>query len=392
MLASKSKPRSGNFFQAFDFPLLRLDLILLGLIILLFTIGIMMIRSTTLDHPTLGVLPQSQFQWGMAGFVVLLGVAWFDYRFLRNLSIPIYIFVSIWLLAIFVVGQVSFGAQRWISLGAINVQPSELAKMGSLIWMADFFARYRHKLSDIRWLAASLAYGGFPMVMILLQPNLSTTLVTGVVWFSQCWAAGLRLRHLALMIGSGAVLLPVMWIYVMEPYQRARVTDFLSALSQSLISANAEGSATYGSQYNVRQALISVGSGGFWGQGYAEASQVKLRFLKVRHTDFIFSAAASDFGFIGAVFLLVLMGLIIWRILYIASKARDAFGAYICYGMAAVLFFQTMANVGMNLNILPVTGLPFPFLSYGGSSLVTFLFAIGLVESVAVHRKNKNEN
>ncbi len=352
----------------------------------------MMIRSTTLDHPTLGVLPQSQFQWGMAGFVVLLGVAWFDYRFLRNLSIPIYIFVSIWLLAIFVVGQVSFGAQRWISLGAINVQPSELAKMGSLIWMADFFARYRHKLSDIRWLAASLAYGGFPMVMILLQPNLSTTLVTGVVWFSQCWAAGLRLRHLALMIGSGAVLLPVMWIYVMEPYQRARVTDFLSALSQSLISANAEGSATYGSQYNVRQALISVGSGGFWGQGYAEASQVKLRFLKVRHTDFIFSAAASDFGFIGAVFLLVLMGLIIWRILYIASKARDAFGAYICYGMAAVLFFQTMANVGMNLNILPVTGLPFPFLSYGGSSLVTFLFAIGLVESVAVHRKNKNEN
>ena len=145
-------------------------------------------------------------------------------------------------------------------------------------------------------------------------------------------------------------------------------------------------SATYGNQYNVYQALIRIGSGGWLGQGYGQATQVQLRFLKVRHTDFIFSAACAEFGLVGALALIGALLVVVWRMLAIARQAPDPFGAYICYGVAAVMFFQMLANVGMNMNLMPVTGLPFPFLSYGGSSLVTFFVGLGLVQSVAIRR------
>jgi len=196
-----------------------------------------------------------------------------------------------------------------------------------------------------------------------------------VVWASILWASGLRWQHLAVLSGSGLVGLPAIWM-VMQDYQRQRIANFINP------------TADPGAQYNVRQALISIGSGGWFGQGYNQASQVQLRFLKVRHTDFIFSATAAEFGLVGVMVIMILLIVVVARIMRISAVASEPFGAYLCYGMATIIFAQAFFNIGMNLNLLPVIGLPLPFVSYGGSALLTLSVGLGLVQSVALrHRK-----
>jgi len=195
-----------------------------------------------------------------------------------------------------------------------------------------------------------------------------------VVWVSILWAAGLRWQQVALLSGAGLAGLPALWL-LMQDYQRDRIANFLNP------------AADPGAQYNVRQALISIGSGGWFGQGYNQASQVQLRFLKVRHTDFIFSATAAEFGLVGVVVVMILLIVVVARILRIANIAREPFGAYLCFGMASMIFAQVFFNIGMNLNLLPVIGLPLPFVSYGGSALLTLSVGLGLVQSVALHHR-----
>jgi rod shape determining protein RodA len=195
-----------------------------------------------------------------------------------------------------------------------------------------------------------------------------------VLWFAITFAAGLQYKHIALFGGLGILALPVLW-FVMEDYQRLRVLRFINP------------SIDPSAQYNITQALISIGSGGIFGQGYNHASQVNLRFLKVRHTDFIFSALSAEFGFIGSMFILLLLVLLVYRILHVAQSTHDPFGALVCYGVATMICYQAFFNVGMNVNLVPVGGLPLPFVSYGGSALVAFMFSIGLVESVALRSK-----
>jgi rod shape determining protein RodA len=226
--------------------------------------------------------------------------------------------------------------------------------------------------------------------MVLLEPNLSTAIMIMVIWFAILFAADLRWKHLAFLglLGMSLILLVlaitfkliVIPGFPLQEYQRLRIIRF--------IFPDSDPSA----QYNVLQALISIGSGGLFGEGYNHASQVNLRFLKVRHTDFIFASLAAEFGLVGAALLLLTIGLIIFRILRVARSATDPFGALICYGVAAMVFYQSFFNVGMNMNLLPVTGLPLPFVSYGGSALVTYMFAIGLVESVALRQKENDYN
>jgi rod shape determining protein RodA len=358
---------------------------LMGAVFFLVTAGLAMIRSTTLNHPTLGVLPAAQATWATAGLVVMLILMLIDYHYWDSIHNGVYVFACIWLFAIFTVGLVSFGAKRWLEIGGLNVQPSELAKAGSIMWVAAFFARYGERLREMRWLFISLAYAGFPALLVFLQPNLSTAIMLMVIWFSMGWAAGMRMKHLGILGIVALLIAPIAWNFL-EDYQRGRVTNFLAGLLNDLAGKDPSESATYGNQYNVYQALISIGSGGWLGQGYGQATQVQLRFLKVRHTDFIFSAACAEFGLVGALALIGALLVVVWRMLAIARQAPDPFGAYICYGVAAVMFFQMLANVGMNMNLMPVTGLPFPFLSYGGSSLVTFFVGLGLVQSVAIRR------
>lgn len=363
------------------------DIILLALITTLVIIGITMIRSTTFESPTLAELPFVQIRWAFIGLAAMLVIAAIDYRYLRALARPIYVFAIMALLVVATFGIVQGGAQRWADLFGLPVQPSEIAKIGTIIWTADFVYRSREKIKKFNRVVLSLAMTGIPAGLVLLEPNLSTAIIIMIIWFAIVFAAGLKWQHIAILAATGFILVALVLMvtfdlihipgFPIQEYQRDRIVRFIFPDSDP------------GAQYNVLQALISIGSGGLFGEGYNHASQVNLRFLKVRHTDFIFSSLSAEFGLIGAVVLMIIIILVIVRILHIARSTNDQFGALICYGVAAMVFYQSFFNMGMNMNMLPVTGLPLPFVSYGGSALVTYMFAIGLVESVALRSREQ---
>lgn len=379
LLSSARRPRAPRISRNLKTPGKQIwqhfDVVLLASTVMLMIIGIAMIRSTTLGNIELNGLEFVQIRWGVIGLVVMLVATAVDYRYYRPFATWLYVFVLVWLGLIFVLGLTSFGAQRWLDFfGLFNIQPSEMAKIGSIIWVARYFADRKEEAKTLRTIILSLVYSGVPIFLVLAQPDLSSSIMLGIVWLSIAWAAGLRLQHVALGAGLGVAALPVLW-FAMADYQRLRVLQFINPALDP------------GAQYNIDQALISIGSGGLFGEGYNSASQVQFRFLKVRHTDFIFAATSAEFGLIGAVVIIVLLGVMIWRILRIARMAGDPFGAYICYGLAGLTFAQSVINVGMNMNLMPVTGLPLPFVSYGGSALLTFFAAVGVAQSVALRHK-----
>ncbi len=358
-----------NVWRDFDF-------VLFGVTILLIIIGILFIRSATLDavDPDLINRVPSQIQFGIVGVIILLLMASIDYRLLGSIHTFLYLFILFILALVAVLGAVgAAGAQSWLNVG-LQVQPSELAKILLVIALGQHLADRYEQMNQLRTVLLSLGYIALPTFMIFIQPDLGITTVIMFVWFVMVWAAGLRLRHLALFVLAGMMMMPVLWEN-MEGYQRQRIISFVFPGSDK------------DAQYNIDQALISIGSGGLMGKGYANGSQTRGRFLRVRHTDFIFSVIAEETGFVGAVTVIGLMGVVIWRILRGAALAADALGSLICYGVGGMIFFQTMVSIGMNLNILPVTGLTLPFVSSGGSSLITMMMGVGLVESVIMRHR-----
>jgi rod shape determining protein RodA len=221
--------------------------------------------------------------------------------------------------------------------------------------------------------------------MILLQPNLSNVLLLSVILAVMLWINGVQVKHVLSAIGIGAVtvlalvILSVLGVRIpfLQPYQQERIVNFVVP----------DPNDTYGNRYNVQQALIAVGAGGVFGEGYGHGTQTQLRFLKVRHTDFIFAASSEEFGTVGGALIIITLGVIVWRCIRAAQKARDVAGATISMGVATLIFFQAAVNIGMNLNLLPVSGLPLPFISYGGSGLTALMLGIGLVESVVMRHK-----
>jgi rod shape determining protein RodA len=354
----------------------KFDFVLLGAVILLVLIGILFIRSATLGavDPDLIGRVSSQILYAGLGFPVLLLVTALDYRLLGALQPYIYAALVLSLALVGVAGQVGgAGAQRWLDVG-IPIQPSEIGKMLIIIALGQHLARQYPKLDRFSTVLVSIGYMAVPMALIFIQPNLGNTIAFMVIWFAMIWGAGLRLQHLALLILAALLALPILWAN-MQPYQRQRITAFV----------NPEGDRD--ARYNVDQSLISIGSGGLLGKGYANGTQTQGRFLRVRHTDFIFSVIAHETGFVGAALVLGLISVVIWRITRIGRRARDPLGSLICYGVAGVIFFQTFTAVGMNVALLPVTGLTLPFVSSGGTSLLSLLFGIGLVQSVALRSR-----
>jgi rod shape determining protein RodA len=354
------------------------DFWLLGAVAVLTIFGITMIRSAVAGNIELAELNlvQRQIIFAVVGFVVILITASIDYHLWASISQLMYIGMGGLLAVLFVVGAALYGSARWFDTGVILIQPSELAKIVIILVLADYFARNQDKIHDLRWIGRSLLTTMGIAIWILLQPNLSTSIVILVIWFALLWAAGLQVKHLLLFAGLG-ILAPAAGYPLLADYQQNRILNFLFPDPQ----------ASYGDIYNTQQALISIGSGGWFGQGYGHGSQVQLRFLKVRWSDFIFSAMAEEFGFIGAVIVVILMLFVIYRCLRAARLARDTYGALISYGVAAFLAFQATVNVGVNLSLMPATGLTFPFVSYGGSSLLSALLGVGLVESVILRHK-----
>lgn len=293
-------------------------------------------------------------------------------RFSDILRNPLYVLVLGMLGLVFVIGQVSGGAQSWLGAGA--VQPSELAKILVIVTLAKFLADREERLGQFSTVLISIGLVAGPALLIYLQPDLGTALILIAIWVAMMWTAGIRLGHMLALTVAGMAALPLIWLRL-ERYMRDRLLLFINP------------AADLDSYFNVHQALVSVGSGGWTGKGLTHGTQSQLHFLRVRHTDFIFAVTAEELGFLGAVVMIGLLFFILWRTLRVAEKSRDTFGRLIAAGVAAVLLFQSVINIGMNLGLMPVTGLPLPFVSYGGSSFLTLMLGMGLVESVAVRHK-----
>ncbi len=352
------------------------DYWLFGTVTILCIFGIVMIRSAVAGSIELADYANRQTIFVVAGLIIVLATAMIDYHFLGNLARPMYIFALVSLLVIYIYGQASFGSARWLDTGVFFIQPSELVKIIMVIVLADFFSRTHQDTHNLVWVVKSAGLTFGVVIWILLQPNLSTSIVLLILWFSLLWISGLPPKYL-LIFGILGVVGALALFPFLENYQQMRILNFLFP----------DPTSRHGNSYNVEQALISIGSGGLFGMGYGHGTQVQLRFLKVRHTDFIFSAMAEEFGFVGTVLVIGLLVFVIYRCFRVAREANDMFGALIAYGIGVLLFFQSAVNIGVNLNVIPVTGLVLPFISYGGSSLLSTVLAIGLVESVALRSK-----
>ncbi|MEM7345632.1 MAG: FtsW/RodA/SpoVE family cell cycle protein, partial [Chloroflexota bacterium] len=343
------------------------DFILVGIALLIITYGIVMIYSATQSTVDLQLLWRTQLIRVGFGLVAMMIVAAIDYRYYTQVYHLLYLLIVGLLVVLLLVGELTGGTQRWLAGGAI--QPGELTKLIIIICLAKFLSDNDGEMDRIRPLAISIILTAIPILLIFLQPDLGTSIIVGFIWFVMALMAGMRLFHVGLMASGLLLASPIIWLSL-RGYMRQRITLFLNPASSP------------DDYYNVQQALISIGSGGWLGKGFGAGTQNQLRFLRVRHTDFLFSVIGEELGMLGAAVLFLLIVLLLWRILRAANLAGDAFGRQMCIGVAAVIFFQSAVNIGVNLGVMPVTGTPLPFVSYGGSSLLTFLLALGLVQSV----------
>jgi rod shape determining protein RodA len=361
------------------------DFWLLGAVVLATAFGTTMIRSAVAGNEVLLPLINRQIYFAVLGFVLIFVVAAIDYRYWMALYRPIAIVMSLLLFALFLSAQAVFGAARWFSVGVLFLQPTEFAKIAAILLLARYFDKTQNQPRDLRWIIVAFIWVMGLGIWILLQPNLSNVVVLMVILGALLWFNGIQLKHLLLfgIIGFVAISTVVglsavgIRIPFLQEYQQQRIANFILP----------DPNATFGATYNVQQALIAIGSGGLFGKGYGHGTQTQLRFLKVRHTDFIFSAISEEFGLIGSLLVIIIIVLVIWRCIRAAQKARDVAGMTIAYGVATLIFFQGMVNIGVNLNIVPVSGLPLPFISYGGSGLTSLMLGIGLVESVAMRHR-----
>ncbi|MBL0348046.1 FtsW/RodA/SpoVE family cell cycle protein [Candidatus Villigracilis affinis] len=368
-----------------DFSWRNFDFILLGAIVLASSFGTAMIRSAVAGNEVLQPLIVRQVYFALLGVVLIFLVGSVDYRYWLALHRPIYFGMMAFLITLTGFGQSAFGAQRWFTVGVLFLQPTEFAKIVAIIVLARYFEVAQYQPRDLRWAFGAILWASGIIIMILLQPNLSNVLLLSVILAVMLWINGVQVRHVLSAVGIGAVtvlalvILSVLGVRIpfLQPYQQERIVNFVVP----------DPNDTYGNRYNVQQALIAVGAGGVFGEGYGHGTQTQLRFLKVRHTDFIFAASSEEFGTVGGALIIITLGVIVWRCIRAAQKARDVAGATISMGVATLIFFQAAVNIGMNLNLLPVSGLPLPFISYGGSGLTALMLGIGLVESVVMRHK-----
>jgi len=355
------------------------DYWLIGAVAILIIFSVAMIDSSIARNPELieNNTVERQILFAGIGFLLIIIITLFDYHLWAPIGRAMYVVVALFLGVVAFGGETAFGASRWLDVGFAVVQPSELAKITIIVVMADFFARNKEKISQLSWIIRSAILTMGLVGLVIIQPDLSTSITLLVIWGALLFASGLKPRFIVIGVVVMVVLVILGYLFFFEDYQKQRITNFFFTNPD----------ARFGEEYNVNQALITIGSGGWLGQGYGQGSQVQLRFLKVRHSDFIFASIANELGFIGTLIMMGILFFIIYRILRTALVARDNYGALICYGVAAFITFQTVVNIGMNLKLMPVTGLPLPLVSQGGSSLLSVLLGIGLVESVAARQK-----
>lgn len=359
------------------------DWLLFVVLLLLLGIGVLSIYTVTAAPmaSASGRTPlyMKQIYWIIIGWVVFLVMAWIDYHEIARFAYPIYAGTVILLILVPIIGKSSQGAQRWISLGFISFQPSELAKISLLLVSAKYFSDYypRNGL-NLRQLALPGTLIMIPLLLILKQPDLGTALAVSSVFFSIVFVLGFRSKFLIYFSLLSAMMFPFLWQFFwnnLKDYQKMRLLTFVNPTSDPT-----------GTGYHVTQSKIAIGSGGLFGKGLFGGTQSQLKFLPESHTDFIFSVFSEEWGFFGILFLFALfLFLVLWGI-EIASRSKDVLGTLLSVGIVGLISFYFLVNAGMTLGVMPVVGVPMPLVSYGGTSMVTTMGLLGLLLNVKLRR------
>jgi rod shape determining protein RodA len=360
----------------------RFDWLLMGAIFILMMMGLVTLFS--LENASQFPFFVRQLIWVGVGFAALFSISFLDFRFFRAQSgvvLGLYLFTTL-LLLFLIISNITFrGVAAWIQIGQVFVQPVEVAKLSLIILLAKFFSNRHIEIYRIRHLIVSGVYFLIPTVLVLLQPDLGSALVLIVIWLSVIVFSGMKFRHIVILGIASILVAGIAWMFVLAPYQKARITSFLNPYNDPK-----------GAGYQMIQSMIAVGSGGLWGKGLGYGSQSHLNFLPEAETDFIFAAFAEEWGFVGVAVMLLLFLVVLFRIIWIGMKSSDSFSRLYVIGFAAFIFSQTFVHVGMNMGVMPITGITLPFVSYGGSSLVSILIGVGILQNIKINSRKQIED
>lgn len=310
-----------------------------------------------------------QSMWIAVSFSVFFIASLFEYRFLKQtrVVISIYGLLLFILTLLFVLGHVSKGAESWFRVGGLAFQPIDLMKLGLIIVLAKYFSRRHIEIANIRHIIISAVYAIIPFILVILQPDFGSAMVLFFIWFGLVFVSGISVKHLVAVFAIGALIFALAWNFAFKPYQKARIMNFINPLAD-----------VRGTGYNAYQSTIAVGSGGLLGKGVGFGTQSRLNFLPEHKTDFIFAAFAEEWGFVGSVLLLIFFFIIFYKLASFALVADSTFEALFTYGVLIWIVTHVVINIGMNIGIMPVTGIPLPFMSYGGSHLLAECLALGM--------------
>lgn len=320
----------------------------------------------------------NQIVWIPVALVAFFVVSMFDLSFLKRTGVivTLYSIICGLLILLFALGTVSKGAQSWFSVGLFNVQPSDPAQIVLILLLAKYFSRRHIEIRNIRHILVSGLYALIAFALIIVQPDFGGAIIIFFIWFGMVLVSGISKKHLLAVVMIGAVTFAGLWMYVFKDYQKARIMTFIHPLAD-----------IHGAGYNAYQSTIAVGSGQMLGKGIGYGTQSKLSFLPEYQTDFIFAAFAEEWGFVGVIILFILFSIVVWRILWNAMHGASNFETLYAAGLAIMFMTHIAINVGMNIGLLPVTGVTIPFMSYGGSHLVTEFVGLGILMSMRRYRR-----
>ncbi len=353
---------------------LSIDWLIVAFIIPVLLAGLVTMKSFTEATPYFS----HQLIWIGLSFTVFFALSYVDFRFLKRTEVLVALFgiFSFLLLLLFIIGHISNGAQSWFSFGGFSFQPSDMMKLVVILMLAKYFSRRHTEIGNFKHIFISGLYAFIPFILVFLQPDFGSAIIILFIWIGMTLVSGISKKHFFVVLGLGIISLLFLWLFIFQTYQKERIINFVNPLTN-----------IHGSGYNVYQSTIAVGSGQIVGKGVGFGTQSRLKFLPEYQTDFIFAAFVEEWGFVGAILLFLLLGLIIWRILHIALLGATNFEILFGAGLAIYFMSHFIINIGMNIGIMPVTGITLPFMSYGGSHLLTEFIGLGILMGMNRYRR-----
>ncbi|OGI74553.1 rod shape-determining protein RodA [Candidatus Nomurabacteria bacterium RIFCSPHIGHO2_02_FULL_41_18] len=360
----------------------RIDWMLVFFILPIILAGLFTMKSFVSEGDA-GIFFERQVTWVLVSFLVFFIFSFIDFRFLKRADVLIFIFLffCVLLFLLLAFGYESHGSKSWFDFEFFFFQPSDTMKLVLVLILSKYFSRRHVEIHDVRHIFISGFYALFPILLVLLQPDFGSAMILFLIWLGMVLVSGISKLHLSLVFLAAAAVFAIMWMFIFAPYQKARIINFIHPMAD-----------IRGSGYNAYQSTIAVGSGQFLGKGLGFGTQSRLKFLPEPESDFIFAAFSEEWGFVGSFILISLYSLIIWRILLFASYGAGNFEMLFGLGIAIFFMSHILINVGMNLGLLPVTGIPLPFMSYGGSHLLTEFAGLGILMSMRKYGRSVHKD